>query len=74
MMICRRLFSLGILQIAFLVGGSSAQTTAIQSPPQPQTAVANTMSPSLRPLVRIRKLHLVRPDLIQYPISFEVYC
>jgi len=28
----------------------------------------------LRPEVRLRKLHLVRPDLIQYPISFEVYC
>ena len=23
--------------------------------------------------VRLRKLHLVRPDLIPYPISFEVY-
>ena len=28
----------------------------------------------LPPEVRLRKLHLVRPDLIQYPISFEVYC
>jgi hypothetical protein len=24
--------------------------------------------------VRLRKLHLVRPDLIGYPIVFEVYC
>ncbi|HVT87527.1 MAG TPA: hypothetical protein VHD56_01635 [Tepidisphaeraceae bacterium] len=24
--------------------------------------------------VRLRKLHLVRPDLISYPIYFEVYC
>jgi hypothetical protein len=24
--------------------------------------------------VRLRKLHLVRPDLIPYPINFEVYC
>jgi hypothetical protein len=24
--------------------------------------------------VRLRKLHLVRPDLIPYPIAFEVYC
>ena len=24
--------------------------------------------------VRLRKLHLVRPDLIPYPIFFEVYC
>jgi hypothetical protein len=24
--------------------------------------------------VRLRKLHLVRPDLIPYPIFFDVYC
>jgi hypothetical protein len=24
--------------------------------------------------VRLRKLHLVRPDLILYPIQFDVYC
>jgi hypothetical protein len=24
--------------------------------------------------VRLRKLHLVRPDLIPYPIELEVYC
>ena len=24
--------------------------------------------------VRLRKLHLVRPDLIPYPIAFEVCC
>jgi hypothetical protein len=26
------------------------------------------------PEVRLRKLHLVRPDLIQYPIFYEIYC
>jgi hypothetical protein len=31
-------------------------------------------SAKLPPEVRLRKLHLVRPDLIQYPIAFEVYC
>lgn len=29
---------------------------------------------ALPPEVRLRKLHLVRPDLIPFPISFEVYC
>ncbi|HEY2588323.1 MAG TPA: hypothetical protein VGI81_21465 [Tepidisphaeraceae bacterium] len=30
---------------------------------------------SLRPPeVRLRKLHLVRPDLIPYPIEYEVVC
>jgi hypothetical protein len=24
--------------------------------------------------VRLRKLHLVRPDLISYPLALEVYC
>lgn len=24
--------------------------------------------------VRLRKLHLVRPDLIAYPVSFDVVC
>jgi hypothetical protein len=28
----------------------------------------------LLPEVRIRKLHLVRPDLIPYPIAYETYC
>ena len=40
------------------------------------TAAQNS-SPSLvklPPEVRLRKLHLVRPDLIQYPIDFEYYC
>ena len=26
------------------------------------------------PEVRLRKLHLVRPDLIPYPVYYEVYC
>ena len=26
------------------------------------------------PEVRLRKLHLVRPDLIPYPIAYDVYC
>lgn len=24
--------------------------------------------------IRLRKLHLVRPDLVPYPLSLEVYC
>ena len=28
----------------------------------------------LFPEVRLRKLHLVRPDLIPYPILYEIYC
>ena len=29
---------------------------------------------SVRSEVRLRKLHLVRPDLIPYPIAYEVCC
>jgi hypothetical protein len=36
---------------------------------------ASTYPPSiLRQEVRLRKLHLVRPDLIQFPVAFEIYC
>ena len=48
--------------------------------PSPEPAPA---TPSITPAgedptakgeTRLRKLHLVRPDLIPYPIAYEVYC
>lgn len=39
-----------------------------------RTTPAGDGSMAAREQVRLRKLHLVRPDLIPYPISFEVYC
>jgi hypothetical protein len=49
------------------------------SPASPRaTIIAPAKGPALSqayfPEVRLRKLHLVRPDLIPYPISYEVYC
>ena len=44
------------------------------SPAQPATSRDAQEFTRLPPEVRLRKLHLVRPDLIQYPISFDVYC
>ena len=48
--------------------------------PQP-SATPQAVSPgsgdevtSVRREVRLRKLHLVRPDLIQYPLSVDVFC
>lgn len=48
---------------------------------QPQALVltaerteADRFAGRLRPEVRLRKLHLVRPDLIHYPIAHDVYC
>jgi hypothetical protein len=39
------------------------------SPPSTDQSLAG-----IRPEGRLRKLHLVRPDLIPYPIAYEVYC
>jgi hypothetical protein len=49
--------------------------TAPQAPlSSPATPADGTNLASGRPEVRLRKLHLVRPDLIPYPIAYEVYC
>lgn len=37
-------------------------------------STAETPVASHMPEVRLRKLHLVRPDLIPYPIAYDVYC
>ena len=46
------------------------------SPAQPKAADANTTQgeAAMAAEVRLRKLHLVRPDLIPYPIAYEVCC
>lgn len=31
-------------------------------------------SASIHSATRMRKLHLVRPDLIPYPLAYEIYC
>lgn len=51
---------------------SSSRATRIHAASRPG-AMANL--DSIRPTeVRLRKLHLVRPDLIPYPIEYEVVC
>jgi hypothetical protein len=57
-----RAFVLGVA--AFLCTTPSSQPAAT-----PVDAVA-----TYHPEVRLRKLHLVRPDLIHYPLSVEVIC
>jgi hypothetical protein len=42
--------------------------------PRPATISPEQAFTKLPPEVRLRKLHLVRPDLIPYPIYYEVYC
>jgi hypothetical protein len=62
------LFSRGLLLAALFVTPGSSSAVQAKSP-QGATPLA-----SLTTEVRLRKLHLVRPDLIPYPIETEVYC
>jgi hypothetical protein len=61
-----RAFAIAMLLSAGMIppAPSAARTPASPSP----DAVANRYE------VRLRKLHLVRPDLIPYPIFYDVYC
>ena len=54
---------------------------AVAPAPQPRPeqppavpSVGETPTAAVKNETRLRKLHLVRPDLIPYPIAFEVYC
>ena len=50
-----------------------APATAPEGPAAAAPSEADAVA-GLRPETRLRKLHLVRPDLIPYPIAYEVYC
>jgi hypothetical protein len=54
----------------------SLLSAAITPPPQAATPAASSAGEQavVRAEVRLRKLHLVRPDLIPYPIAYEVVC
>ncbi len=67
-----RLSSIGLYVLATLTLLSVQPSREASKPVvQPQTADATA---ALSPEVRLRKLHLVRPDLIPYPIQLEIYC
>ena len=56
-------------------GSPTAKQTgakAVVAAPIPQIVAASDHS--YYPVVRLRKLHLVRPDLIPYPIYYAIYC
>jgi hypothetical protein len=59
------------VKLVLLVWSLSIPCSAPQSPPKPSP---ETPAASMLPEVRLRKLHLVRPDLIPYPIAYEVFC
>ena len=61
---------LAVAFLGFLAPSRGASVaTPVTSDPAGFDAVAG-----IRPETRLRKLHLVRPDLIPYPIAYEVYC
>ena len=62
-----------ILLGGFLLTTAPAPASRPVRPAQPQTPLVR-MDPLRPPEVRLRKLHLVRPDLIPYPIAYEVVC
>jgi hypothetical protein len=58
-----RLFARLIVTAVLLIPATS---------PSPRASTGET--PTAGAEVRLRKLHLVRPDLIPYPIAYEVCC
>jgi len=62
----------GVLILATIVCTTLRSSAAHRSLPtiSPLPALAADRPPE----VRLRRLHLVRPDLIPYPIVYEVFC
>ena len=63
---CSLLLAAGLLSSTL---STDTRPTSLTNP-----RVGEQPSAKLSPEVRLRKLHLVRPDLIPYPIQLEVYC
>jgi len=59
-----------------MVGLSGAVKTAPVgiAPPASVKSPAAIAASVFYPEVRLRKLHLVRPDLIPYPVYYDIYC
>jgi len=68
-----RLVLPAIALLAVSPAGRSGVPTVPAVAPAAQAAPADPMA-GLPPEVRLRKLHLVRPDLIPYPIAYDIYC
>lgn len=68
-MFCRIQRAIACLTLLATLTIDGGQPSSLPAPEAEQTLenVASTQ-------VRLRKLHLVRPDLIPYPIAYEVCC
>lgn len=64
-----RLMSRVFLLACLLTAGGLIPSTTPTTDAEKHDAAASAF-----PEVRLRKLHLVRPDLIPYPIAYEVVC
>jgi hypothetical protein len=64
-----RWLSFPLLIVALSSFGSAAPT----SPSNPSPGIS-PVADHYGPEVRLRKIHLVRPDLISYPLCYEIYC
>ena len=83
---CARSFILSATRTVRLVAPVALLALVAPAPraavlPQPAATTPQAVSPesgdevaTVRREVRLRKLHLVRPDLIQYPLSVDVFC
>lgn len=71
----RRHLARSLLTACTLVAcvATPGQSTA-PAPAPGSDGVSELEIAGFRPEGRLRKLHLVRPDLIPYPIAYEVYC
>jgi hypothetical protein len=65
-------FALGAILLS--VGMIPPATSGARTPSPGTAPNATGEQPEARIEVRLRKLHLVRPDLIPYPIHYDVYC
>ena len=63
----RSIVRMAVLALIAFAGISPASAPIKATEPQLECV-------SLLPEVRIRKLHLVRPDLIPYPLITEIFC
>ncbi len=71
-----RLTLVPALALMTFVAPGQSHTTPLDLPSTQESAASAPAEDALavRPQGRLRKLHLVRPDLIPYPIAHEVYC
>lgn len=57
-----------------LLSSGDVRPAGVEPAAAPAAQGIDDATASLRPEVRLRKLHLVRPDLIPYPLQYDIIC